>query len=68
MPEISRFFGIIITIYMEVEEVHQILIFMRAMVSIRHRSVLIQSSSLPERYRDVNNDWLRRGQNYTRMS
>jgi hypothetical protein len=24
MPEISRFFGIIITIYMEVEEVHQI--------------------------------------------
>ena len=24
MPEIARFFGIIITIYMEVEEVHQI--------------------------------------------
>jgi hypothetical protein len=24
MPEISRFFGIIITIYMEIEEVHQI--------------------------------------------
>jgi len=24
MPEIARFFGIIITIYMEVEKVHQI--------------------------------------------
>jgi hypothetical protein len=67
VPELSRFFGIIIRMFAEVGAQHHVPHFHAYYQDKVGSSASIRWNSLPVPYPGGNNAWLKRGPNYIRM-